>query len=143
MPRLVIVDTNVVVAALLTSQKSSPTARLLDSMLDGRLQFLLSPALLAEYQAVLTRPKIQIAHGLSVDQIDTLLTDITANAIWREPTGLNHNAPHHEAPDPNDTHLWALLDCEKNATLITGDMLLLKNAPEGRQLVKPSDYNWD
>ena len=138
MPRLVIVDTNVVVAALLTSQKSSSTARLLDSMLDGRLQFLLSPALLAEYQAVLTRPKIQIAHGLSVDQIDSLLTDITANAIWREPTGLNH-----EAPDPNDTHLWALLDCEKHATLITGDMLLIKNAPEGRQLIKPSDYDWD
>ena len=41
MPRMVIVDTNVVVAGLLTSQIDSPTAQLLDAMLDGRLIFLL------------------------------------------------------------------------------------------------------
>ena len=45
--RLVIVDTNVLVAGLLTANEESPTARVVDGMLNGELLFLLSPALLA------------------------------------------------------------------------------------------------
>ena len=53
MTRLYIIDTNVLVAGLLTGQADSPTARLLDSMLNGSLMFLLSPALLAAWRTVL------------------------------------------------------------------------------------------
>ncbi len=42
-PRLSIIDTNVLVAGLITSQPSSPTVQVLDAMLDGRLLYLLSP----------------------------------------------------------------------------------------------------
>ena len=55
-PHALIVDTNVVIAGLLSSGKDSPVSRILDAMLDGRLLFLLSPALLAEYRQVLLRP---------------------------------------------------------------------------------------
>ena len=44
----VVVDTNVVVAALLTADAAAPPARILDGMLGGRFLYLLSPALLAE-----------------------------------------------------------------------------------------------
>jgi len=39
-------------------------------MLDGRLLFLLSPALLAEYRRVLLRPKLVELHRLGADEID-------------------------------------------------------------------------
>lgn len=60
--RLFIVDTNVLVAGLITSQPSSPTAQVLDAMLDGRLFYLLSPALLREYRQVLLRPQLMRLH---------------------------------------------------------------------------------
>lgn len=135
MTRLLIVDTNVLVAGLLTRRADSPTARLLDSMLDGSLLYLLSPALLAEYRAVLLMPRIASAHGLAETEVDALLTEITANAIWREP-----QAAAVTAPDADDTHLWALLACEANAVLLTGDALLLQNPPDGRVVIRPGDY---
>jgi polysaccharide export outer membrane protein len=55
-----VVDTNVLVAALLTAQADSPTARTLDAMLDGSLMFLLSPALLAEYRRQLRAESIAL-----------------------------------------------------------------------------------
>jgi predicted nucleic acid-binding protein len=52
-----IIDTNVVVAGLITAQTDSPVARILDSMLGAAFPFVLLPALLAEYRAVLARPR--------------------------------------------------------------------------------------
>src|SRR5690606_2425361 len=49
----VIVDTNVVVAGLLTGNDASPVARVLDGMLAGSFPFVVSEALLAEYRTVL------------------------------------------------------------------------------------------
>ncbi len=135
MTRLFIVDTNVLIAGLLTRRAESPTVRLLDAMLDGGLMFLLSPDLLAEYRTVMLRPKIAVLHALSVSEVDTLLTELTANAIWREPPVANELAP-----DIGDAHLWALLACEANAVLITGDELLLQNPPEGRVVMRPGQY---
>jgi uncharacterized protein len=132
---LVIVDTNVLVAGLLTGRKDSPTAALLDAMLDGSLIFLLSQDLLSEYRAVLLRPRIQERHGLSEQEIDSLLAEITANAIWRETQPVNDTPP-----DTNDAHLWSLLACDPNSILVTGDEVLLKNSPKGRVLLKPADY---
>ena len=43
-----VVDTNAVVAGLLTGVGRSPVASILDAMLSGTLLFLLSPELLAE-----------------------------------------------------------------------------------------------
>ena len=60
----VVVDTNVLVAGLLTTEQESPTARILDGTLNGRVLFLLSPRLLAEYRAVLLRPKLTALHVL-------------------------------------------------------------------------------
>ena len=71
-PDRFIIDTNVLVAALITRDRTSPTARILDKMLNGTLVFLISPDLLAEYRNVLLRPRLRSAHKLSEAQIDTL-----------------------------------------------------------------------
>jgi putative PIN family toxin of toxin-antitoxin system len=127
--RVLVVDTNIIVAGLISIEKNSPVAVVLDAMLDGRLLYLLSPALLAEYRAVLLRPKLLPLHNLSVDEIDSILTTLVANAIWREPRSRI------AAPDPGDDHLWALLTSQPRSALVTGDRLLLENPPEHHRVI--------
>ena len=122
--KLLIVDTNIVVAGLLTADQASPPARILDAMLEGRLLYLLSTGLLEEYSAVLRRPRVAERHGLADSQIDRLLTELVANAIWRE------DGAAEPAPDPGDDHLWALLAAAPGSVLVTGDELLLKKPPK-------------
>jgi putative PIN family toxin of toxin-antitoxin system len=132
--QLVVVDTNVLVAGLITANAQSPTARILDGMLRGEVLFLLSPALLAEYRGVLMRPKLVGLHGLTEAEVDRLLTEVTANAIWREPHVKS------AAPDPGDNHLWALLDFEPAARLVTGDQLLLARPHAQARVIQPAEY---
>ena len=63
--RIFIIDTNVLVAGLITAEPKSPTARVLDAMLNGSLFYLLSAELLREYRNVLLRPRIARLHGLN------------------------------------------------------------------------------
>lgn len=136
-PPVFVVDTNVVVAGLITGSTDSPAALVLDAMLSGALIFLLSPALLAEYRSVLLRPKLVKLHGLTEAQVDRLLTELTANAIWREA----ENGP--TAPDRGDDHLWALLNTYPKSTLVTGDRLLLKHPPTRSSVISPSTWLGD
>ncbi len=133
-PPVVVVDTNVVVAGLVTGSSGSPVALVLDAMLSGTLVFLLSPPLLNEYRSVLSRPKLVKLHGLTEAQIDQLLVDLTANAIWREPK------PGSPAPDRGDDHLWALLSVYPGSILVTGDRLLLENPPKQDLVISPSTW---
>jgi len=135
-PRIFVVDTNILVAGLISGQPDSPTIQVVDAMLDGRLIYLLSPELLQEYRMVLLRPRLMGLHGLSEEEIDQLLTEITANAIWHETlTGVAEHAP-----DPGDEHLWKLLATEPSAALITGDRLLLEQPPSHSSVLSPASY---
>jgi predicted nucleic acid-binding protein len=67
MIQAVIVDTNVVVAGILTAHADSPVAQILDGMLEATFPFAVSDALLAEYRDVLNRPALRKIHGLSAN----------------------------------------------------------------------------
>jgi predicted nucleic acid-binding protein len=129
-----VVDTNVMISGLITSDRGSPVARILDDMFAGMLPYLLSPALLDEYWAVLARPKLVALHGLAESERDALLTDLVANAIWRDPVG---SIP---APDAGDDHLWALLSSQTGVILITGDQLLIDRPPAPASVISPRTY---
>ena len=129
-PRLLIIDTSVLVAGILSNNIDSSTARIVNAMLEGRITHLLSPALLQEYREVLLRPKLCKLHGLSKAEVDQILSEITANAIWREP------AESGRAPDPGNDHLWGLLQSTV-AILVTGDQLLLDNLPRAASTILP------
>jgi putative PIN family toxin of toxin-antitoxin system len=133
MARVFIIDTNVLVAGLISSQEESPTVRIVDTMLGGSLIYLLSPELLREYRAVLLRPGICCLHGLNEQEIDVFLTEITANAIWHETPVRSDD----DAPDSGDQHLWDLLASESKAVLVTGDRLLLENPPPLKSVISP------
>lgn len=132
MTLVVVVDTNVLVSGLITNEVDAPTAVIVDRMLAGELPFLLSDALIAEYRQVLLRPKIASAHGLSAAEIDTLLTDLIANAIMPEVPPLAA-----AAPDPGDNHVWALAAAHRGAVVVTGDQVLLEKPPRGVSVVTP------
>ena len=128
-PTLCIVDTNIIVAGLISADISSPPARILDAMLTGNLLYLMSAELLAEYASVLQRPRLTRLHGLTDNEIDRLLTELVANGIWREAV------PAADAPDPGDSHLWALLASQPGSQLVTGDRLLIENPPNKASVI--------
>ncbi len=132
--RVFIVDTNVFISGLLSSEINSPTVQILDAMLRGSILYVLSPALLQEYQRVMLRPKIIKLHQLTTDEAEQLLSEIVANAIWREPISK------HQAPDNGDDHLWCLLHQTDDSVLITGDQLLINKPPFGKSVIKPATY---
>ena len=134
-PPWAVVGTNVVVAGLLTRNPTSPTAQILDSMLEGRLGFLLSVPLLAEYGSVLLRRRISALHRLDEDAIDRILEDVARNGALRQPASVE------PVPgDRGDQHLWELLVCEQGAVLVTGDRELLTSPPGWASVVTPAAW---
>ena len=134
----VIVDTNVVVAGLLTGNDVSPalakSARILDGMLVAAFPFVVSEALLAEYRTALVRPGLRKLHGLTVAEVETLLTDIAQHAIVLAPVA----AP--PAPDPGDQLLWELLATRADLLLVTGDKALQRDACMQPRVVSPQSF---
>lgn len=122
-PHVVVVDTNVVVSGLISGEDDAPTVRILDGMLRGRFGFLLSADLLAEYRAVLLRPRIRQRHGLTETNLDATLAEIVANARFRE------GFPKRNATERgHDDHLWELVEAEPGAMLVTGDREVRQSA---------------
>ena len=134
MPPPIIVDTNVVVAGLLTARADSPVARIVDGMLAASFPFAISNALLAEYRIVLRRPTLRKAHGLKQDEIDGILVEIAQRAIVFAPV---HATP---APDPGDQHLWELLAAREDLLLITGDNKLQRDRAMGSRILTPAAF---
>lgn len=137
MNRFFIIDTNVLVAGLLTSHADSPVARILDSMLSANFSFVLSEALLAEYRAVLARPHLVKMHRLSADELDTILLELARHAIVLTPAQ-SGTAP--KAPDPGDQFLWDLLSCRDDLFLVTGDKLLLQDHAMRNRVFSPQMF---
>ena len=132
------VDTNVVLAGLLTGNDTSRVVPnvpcILDSMLAAAFPFVVSKALLAEYRAVLVRPKLRKLHGLTVAEVESILTDLAQHAIMLAPVA---GPP---APDPGDHLLWGLLAARADLVLITGDKLLLRDAGMQGRVMSPSGF---
>lgn len=134
-PKVFIIDTNVLVSGFISSQVNSPTVSIVDAMLNGSIVYLMSADLLQEYRSVLLRPKLCKLHKLNEHQIDTILSEITANAVWHEVVVNSEE----QSPDPGDYHLWNLLATESSAILVTGDQLLLANPPKCSSVISPTN----
>lgn len=92
------------------------------------------PALLAEYRAVRLRPRLAKLHGLSPEQIDTVLTDLARHGIVLSPPA---NPPLAAAPDPGDQFLWDLLALRPDLWLVTGDKRLLQDVSMQPRVIAP------
>ena len=130
----VIVDTHVAVAGLLSGNATSPVARILDGMVAAAFPFVVSEALLAEYRAVLVRPALRKLHGLTVTEVEALLTDIALHSIVLPP---GVGSP---APDSGDQLLWDLLASRPDLLLVTGDKALQRDAGSDKRVVSPQAF---
>ena len=130
----VIVDTNVIVAGLLTGNDASPVARIFDGMLSAAFPFVVSEALLSEYRTVLVRPGLRKLHGLTIAQVETLLTDIAQHAIVVAPVAAL------PAPDPGDQFLWDMLAARPDVLLVTGDKALQSDLPMRSRVLSPKAF---
>lgn len=133
-PGVCVVDTTVIVSGLIGADPNSPPARILDAMLDGGFIYLMSDELLSEYSCVLRRPGLVRLHGLTGEELDRLLADLVANAMWRAPAATG------DAPDTGNQHLWALLASHPQGRLVTGDRLLLENPPGSASVISPRSF---
>ena len=137
MSPIFIIDTNVVVAELLTSRADSPVAQVLDGMLRASFRFVLTEALLAEYRQVLLRPKLLKLHGLAEAEVDQILTDLALHAIVSPaPPQMDKFV----APDPGDQFLWNLLASRDDLVLVTGERLLLQAGPLQARVMSAADF---
>ena len=134
MPPPIIVDTNVVVAGLLTARADSPVARIADGMLDASFPFAISDALLAEYRIVLRGPSLRKAHGLTQVEIDRFLVDIVQHGIVITPV------PTVSAAEPGDQHLWEMLAAHEELLLVTGDNKLQRDRAMGSRVITPAAF---
>ena len=130
----VVVDTNVVVAGLLTARAESPVARVLDGMLMTAFPFALSEALLAEYRRILRRPSLRKVHGLTPDELDVILLELAQHGIVLPPM------PAPPAPEPGDQHLWELLAAREDLLLISGDKRLQQDDIMGHRVLSPATF---
>lgn len=92
------------------------------------------PFVVSEACAVLVRPGLRKLHGLTVAEIETLLTDIAQHAIVLAPVATT------PAPDPGDQLLWQLLAAKSDLLLVTGDELLLRNTGMRGRVLSPSEF---
>jgi putative PIN family toxin of toxin-antitoxin system len=92
----VLLDTNVLVAGL--SSATGASYAVLQAVAAGEVKIAASPAVWLEYEDVLKRDEVVALHGLTVAQIDGILS---ALAVWIDPISL-HYVWRPQLRDPGD-----------------------------------------
>lgn len=117
----VVADANVLVSAALARSPLAPSALVLEAALDGRVELLSSPMLLAEIASVLVRPRLR--RYLSLDEAERFVTDLASQT-----TRVNDAPQPHPAVcrDPRDDYLVALAVVAHADAIVTGDLDVLE-----------------
>ena len=76
-----VVDTNIVVSGLISADRSSPPARILNAMLDGTVLYLMSRGLLDEYFSMRRCPALVRRHRCTDDEINRVPACLVANSM--------------------------------------------------------------
>ena len=130
MPLYAVIDTNVLVSALLTHSDTSPPLKVIMAMYDGIIVPVYSKEILAEYKEVLSRGKFNFSRHV----IETAMRAITENGITRS------GIPTEETPsDPKDVIFYEVtMDArqEHDAHLVTGNT---KDFPAKPFIVTPAE----
>jgi len=121
----VVLDTNILVSALLTS---GPPAFIVDLIADGKIIPFFSDLILEEYYEVLSRKKFNFNPG----QVNRLIDDITRVGIAVEGKLCAKN----KKVDEDDKKFYDAA-IEANAFLITGN---IRHFPKEEFIVTPSQF---
>lgn len=124
----VVIDTNVIVSALITKNPNAATTRVLELALMGEIVPLYNQNVLDEYLEVLTRKKFKLKE----DSIQYIIKTITINGIDTLRTSFLE-----DIPDEDDRVFYELSLSEPNSLLITGNS---KHFPRTPRVVSPSEF---
>lgn len=122
-----VIDTNVLVSALLSRLDDSSTVVIRNHILEGTIVPLYNEEILQEYLDVLYRPKFQIP----ADKIDDILDAITQNGLM-----LGRTSSDKVFPDPKDVVFYEVALSKEGSYLVTGNT---KHFPKTPIVVTPSE----
>ena len=77
-----VIDTNVIVSAMMAKRSDSATVKVLNAVRDGRLKPVLTSGIVAEYQDVLMRAKFRFVH----EDVRQTIDAIVSNALFLDPS---------------------------------------------------------
>lgn len=123
-----VIDTNVLVSALLTKNQDSPTYRVLIALLEGRFVPLHNNEILDEYSEVLSRSKFNFT-GESVRAVIDLIRNNGQETIRTESS--------ETFTDPDDRVFYEIALSEPEAHIVTGN---LKHYPDSPIVVTPAQF---
>lgn len=124
----VVIDTNVIVSALITKNPNAATTRVLELALMGEIVPLYDQDVLDEYLEILTRKKFKLKE----DSIQYIIKTITINGIDTLRTSFLE-----DMPDEDDRVFYELSLSEPDSLLITGNS---KHFPRTPRVVSPSEF---
>lgn len=125
----VVIDTNVIVAALLTKKPDAKTLKVVEAALRGRILPLHSPEIAAEYRDVLGREEFASDPAA----VESVLAGIRGNGRAIEPASSGE-----PFPDPTDRVFYcvALAMQPAGAKLVTGNK---RHHPHADFVVSPAE----
>ena len=123
-----VVDTNVIVSALLSSNKHSNPNIIINAINMGVLIPLYNEEIEAEYKEVLSRPRFK----LSEEQVSIFISVLRKFGIRTEPTKVVDEV----FPDPDDVVFYEVKMSIDDSYLITGN---LKHFPKKSFVVTPAE----
>ena len=125
-----VIDTNVLVSALLSNHDDAATVQVIDRLFDGDVIPVYSNAVIAEYREVLHRPKFHF----SAETVDLFLSVIEKFGLLVEPTATGAILP-----DMKDLPFYEIVmeKREDNAYLVTGN---IKHFPKEPFIVTAREF---
>lgn len=126
---LVVIDTNVLISALLSKHSDAATVQVLNAVFDGTIIPVFNDEILAEYDNVLHRPKFKFSDT----NIQLLLDTIKTYGVFEKQLITNEILP-----DPKDLVFYEVVMAkqDENAYLVTGNS---KHFPKKPFIVTPNE----
>lgn len=122
-----VIDTNVIVSALLSRNPEAATVRVFETVLDGGIILLYNEEILNEYTDVLSRPKF----GFPAERVFDLLNYIVEEGVLASRIHSDETFP-----DSKDVVFYEVAISKEDAFLITGNK---KHFPHTPIVVTPSE----
>ena len=122
-----VIDTNVIISALISKKSDSATVLILDKMFDEEIIPLYNQTILKEYREVMRRPRFH----LSESDIDYVITSIIEGGVEIESTPSDY-----VFVDRKDKVFYEVYLSVPDSYLITGN---LRHFPKEDKIVNPAE----
>ena len=123
-----VIDTNVLVSALITKNPEAATAKVVKLLLDNGFVPMYDADIIAEYEDVLHRSKFPILPEVA----DALISYILEHGV--EVSRVNFDEP---MPDEDDRVFYEVTLSKEDSFLVTGN---LKHYPTSPRVITPADF---